>query len=82
MTEQEWWATAPEWAKWHTWDRGGKTWWETKPKFYTDKDGGRWVVMARWNETNGEYLWYDAETPCPIEIDPAKTLRKRPKEAA
>jgi hypothetical protein len=75
MSEAEWWATAPEWAKWHTWDDIGRCWWEKKP---TCVDG-RWFFQASRDELTSEQYWYD-QTPCPVEIDPTKTLRKRPKE--
>lgn len=72
MTEQEWWATAPADAKWHTWDKCGKTWWTVRPKW----DGHTWHYQG---EIIPDYWWH-SDTPCPVEIDPSKTLRKRPKE--
>lgn len=72
MSEAEWWATAPAEAKWHTWDKAGKTWWAVRPRF----DGNSW---SYYGEGISDYWWYD-QAPCPFEIDPRKTLRKRPKE--
>ena len=74
MTESEWWAAAPTWARYHTWDELGKTWWATKP---TCVDG-RWFYQGLFDTPAPEHLWYD-QTPCPVEIDPDTTLRKRPK---
>lgn len=79
MSESEWWATAPQWAKWHTWDMTGKTWWEKRPAFFP--------IMPAWSfpEPAGDTVpgwWYYDETPLPVEIDPAETLRKRPKVQA
>jgi hypothetical protein len=69
------WQGAPAWAKWHTWDHTGKTWWSQRPQL----DGHTWMYPLGGNELVPEYLWYD-DTPCPIEIDPALTLRRRPKQ--
>lgn len=83
MSEREWWATAPAWAKWHVWDAAGKTWFAVRPTwskpFYAAT--GNWSTAVYDNDTNAEYLHYDT-TPCPVEIDPSKTLRKRPKETS
>lgn len=77
MNESEWWATAPAWAKWHTWDRMGKCWWRTLPVY--DNDANGWVTPM--GEREQTVFIYDI-SPLPVElkIDPAKTLRKRPKE--
>lgn len=32
--EHKLWASAPKWAKWHTWDKLGKTWWQLPQKEY------------------------------------------------
>ncbi len=75
----DWWASAPAWAEWHTWDFKGKTWWSTQPK--VTEDGLIWEVEPYFLEITGDFVmpahdWYD-KTPCPVEIDPATTLRTR-----
>lgn len=77
--EYDWWMSAPAWAEWHTWDFKGKTWWSTQPKI--DVTGLVWEVEPLFIDPFGNFVmpehdWYD-KTPCPVEIDPATTLRKR-----
>lgn len=77
MTESEWWASAPTWAKWHTWDDLGKCWWEKRPKFTNGIN--RWYQYPYEDDSLANYSWYD-DSPIPVElgIHPSKTLRKRP----
>lgn len=72
--EREWWASAPPEAKWHTWDKYGKAWWAKRPTY----NGAHWSCWPI-EDAVPFYASYDM-TPCPVEIDPSKTLRKRPKE--
>jgi hypothetical protein len=79
MTEQEWWETAPNYANYHTWDRYGKVWWKSKPTFgFYSENPDAWSTDYR--KPLGSIFDHYDQTPLPIEIDPAKTLRKRPKE--
>lgn len=53
------WTNAPEWAKWHTEDTYGRTWWAKRPRHdeihYYDPANESYESIAHW--------WYDT-TPC------------------
>lgn len=76
MSELEWWATAPEWANYHTWDRMGKCWWRIRPEFDNDING--WVTPFGEREQT-VFLHDMAPLPVELDVDPSTTLRKRPK---
>lgn len=73
--EREWWASAPQEAKWHTWDSCGKTWWAKRPA--CNNSDGVWMWRGDCDESAPWHDWYDT-TPLPVEIDSHTTLRKRP----
>jgi len=75
LREALWWADSPDIFKWHTWDEQGKTFWVARPRFV----GSRWMLFPPEDHNPFRDLDLYDLTPCPVEIDPSKTLRQRPK---
>lgn len=67
------WGSAPVWAKWHTWDRLGCTWWRVQPYPMTSCK-----IWGKQGASESDYQCYDP-TPLPDYIDDyAATARRRP----
>lgn len=63
------WETAPDWARYHAWDKHGPSWFEQRPFF--SRTGNAWI------HTDGDYFRYSTQ-PLAAAIDPRATLTKRP----
>lgn len=53
------WTQAPNWARWHTEDKYGCTWWAKRPK----RGDGSYYGGEIDDSNTIEFWWYDA-TPC------------------